>query len=180
MSSMVPCAPSNITGLTIGDGVVQQQRGVGDEGRDAIGDLRVVGVHLVGVERLAVEERMRDGVLLAAGVLDVLLQQSLVEQVLHAQTAARHLVFVGGTNAARGGANLHPSGSVLRRQLDQAMIGKNDVGAVADEEVAVNLDAGRAQRVDFLHEGEGIEHNAVADDAAAALDAARRRESAAG
>ena len=149
----MPCAPSNITDFAIGDGAIQQQRGVGDERRHAIGDRRVVGEHLVRIERLAVEQRVRDGVLLAAGVLDVLLQQLLVQQVLHAQAAARHLVLVGGTNAARGGANLHPSGRVLRRQLDQAMVGKNDVGAIADEEVAVNLHAGGAQRVDFLHEG---------------------------
>ena len=103
------------------------------------------------------------------GVLDVLLQQVLVEQVLHAQAAARHLVLVCGTDAARGGADLHASGRVLRRQLDQAVVGKNDVGAVADEQVAVDLDAGCAQRVDFLHEGERIEHHAVADDAAAAF-----------
>ncbi len=97
------------------------------------------------------------------------LQQRLVEQVLHAQAAAVHLVLVRGTDAARGGANLHPAGRVLRRQLDHAMIGKNDVGAVADEQVAVDLHAGGAERVDFLHEGERVEHHAVTDDAAAAF-----------
>ena len=49
------------------------------------------------------------------------------------------------------------------------MIGKNDVGAVADEEIAVHFHAGRAQRIDFLHEGERIEHYAVADNTAAAF-----------
>ena len=149
--------------------LIQQQGGVGDEGSHAIGNGRVVGEHLVGIERLTVEERVRDGVLLAAGVLDVLLQQALVEQVLHAQAAARHLVLVRGTNAARRSADLYATGRVLRRQLDQAVVGKNDVRAIADEEIAVHLDAGRAQGIDFLHEGERIEHDAITDDAAAAF-----------
>ena len=155
--------------LAVRDGLIQQQGSVGNERRHTIADGAILGEDLVRIQRLAVEQRVRDGVLLAAGVLDMLLQQRLVEQVLHAQAAARHLVFVGGTNAARRGANLHASRRVLRSQLDQPVIGKNHVRAVADEQVAVNVHTGRAQRVDFLHEGERIEHDAVADDAAAAL-----------
>ena len=99
----------------------------------------------------------------------MLLQQRPVQQVLHAQAAARHLVFVGGADTARGGADPHPSGRVLRRQFDQPVIGKNDVSAVADKQIAVNLDARSAQGIYFLQEGKGIEHHSVADDAAAAF-----------
>ena len=155
--------------LAIGDGAVQQQRSVGHERSDAVGDLRIVGEHLVGIQRLAVEQGMRDGVLLAAGVLNVLLQQGLVEQVLHTQSAARHLVFVSGPDTARSGADLHAPGSVLRCQLNHAVVGKDHVRAVTDKQIAVNMHAGRAQRIHFLHEGEGIEHHPIADHAAASL-----------
>ena len=81
-------------------------------------------------------------------------------------------VFVGGADAARGGADLDASGGVFSAELDHAVVGKDDVGAVADEEIgggatvsgAPDFEAGRAQHVDFLHQGEGIEHDAVADD----------------
>jgi hypothetical protein len=43
------------------------------------------------------------------------------------------------------------------------------VGAIADEQVPINPDALRAQRVHFAHEGEWIEHDAVANYTAAAF-----------
>ena len=43
------------------------------------------------------------------------------------------------------------------------------MSAVADEQVAIYIHAGGAQRVHFLDEGEGIEHNSVADDTTATL-----------
>ena len=48
------------------------------------------------------------------------------------------------------------------------MIGQDDLGAVADEERAIDLDAHVAQPADFLEEGDRIEHDAVADHAVAA------------
>ena len=57
-------------------------------------------------------------------VLDVLLQQLQVEQVDDAQSAASHLVLVGRTDPARGGADLHSSGSIFRRQFDHAVVRK--------------------------------------------------------
>ena len=81
--------------------------------------------------------------------------------------AAAHLVFVGRADSARGGANLHSSGSVLRRQLDHAMVGQNHLRAVGDKEISVDPHARLAQRAHFLQKGHGIEHHAVADHAAA-------------
>jgi hypothetical protein len=42
-------------------------------------------------------------------------------------------------------------------------------GAFADEEIAVNVHTRGAQRVHFLHEGERVEDDSIANDAAAAL-----------
>src|SRR5512142_1386731 len=117
---------------------------------------------------------MDDGVLLANGVSDVRLEQLLVEQVGDAKAAAAHLVFIGRADAARGGTDFDATGGVLRGQLDHAVIRKDDVGAVGEEEVAVDLDAGFAQGADFFHEGKWVEDNAISDDgfAAVAQDAA--------
>ena len=82
--------------------------------------------------------------------------------------AAAHLVFVGRTDAARGGADLHPAGRVLRRQFDHAMVGQDHVSAIGDEKISVDLHASLAQRAYFFQKRHGIENHAVADHAAAA------------
>ena len=76
MSSMVPCAPSNITLWPSRDGLVQQRAGVGDEGRDAARRRAAYSSYiLAGSSGVGAEKRVRDGVLLVAGVLDVRLEQ---------------------------------------------------------------------------------------------------------
>jgi len=103
------------------------------------------------------------------------LEQLLVEQVGDTKPATTHLVFVSGTDSARGGANLYSSGCVFSGEFHHAVVGKYHVRAIGDEEIAVDLDAGLAQRTHFFHESERIEDDAVADDSLAALaqDAAR-------
>ena len=48
------------------------------------------------------------------------------------------------------------------------MVGEDYVRPVADKEIAVNLHAGLAKRIDFLHECERIENYTVTDDTTAA------------
>ncbi len=116
-----------------------------------------------------------DGVLLVAGVLDVRAQQRGVQQVDDAQAAAVHLVFIRRADAAAGGADLRAAGGVLRGELDHAVVGQDHLGAVGDEELAVDRQAGVLQLLHFAQEGHGVEHDAVADDALAAAGAGRRR-----
>ena len=145
MSSMVPCAPSNMTLPPCGEDLVEQAAGVGDEGADLLGGGGVLVVHLCRVERVGAEEGVGDGVLFCAGGLDVRLEQRGVEQVDDAQAAAGHLVFVGGADAAAGGADLLAAGRAFGGQLDHAVVGQDDLGAVGDEEAAVDSDAEVAQ-----------------------------------
>jgi len=84
--------------LAVGDGAVQQQRRIGHKRRDLVRRIGVFGIHLIGINRLRVEQRMRDHVLLAASVFDVLFQKLQVEQVNDTQTAAAHLVFIRRTD----------------------------------------------------------------------------------
>ncbi len=58
-------------------------------------------------------------------------------------------------------------GSIFGGEFDHAMVGQDHMRAIADEQAAIDLYAGLAQGRDFLEEGHGIEHNAVADHAAA-------------
>ena len=165
MSSRAPWAPSNMTFSPFSEGLVEHDGGVGDEGRDLLGGAGVLLVHLLGVERLGAEERVGDGVLLVAGVLDVRAQERGVEQVDDAEAAAVHLVFVGGADAAAGGADLRAAGGVLGGELDHAVVGQDDLGAVGDEELSVDREAGVLELLDLVEEGHGVEHDAVADDA---------------
>jgi hypothetical protein len=103
-----------------------------------------------------------------AGVFDVGLEEVGVEQVDDAQAAARHLVFIGGADAAAGGADLLTAGRVFGGELDHAVVGQDDLGAVGDEELAIDRDAEVAELGNFFEERDGIEDDAVADDALAA------------
>ena len=49
------------------------------------------------------------------------------------------------------------------------MVWQNDVGPVAYEQVAIDLDARGAKRIHFFHEGKRIQHDTIADHAAASL-----------
>ena len=147
------------------DGLVEQHGSVGDEGGELLGGAGVLLVHLLGVERLGAEEGVGDGVLLVAGVVDVSAEERGVEQVDDAEAVAVHLVFVGRADAAAGGADLRAAGGVLGGELDHAVVGQDDLGAVGDEELAVDGEAGVLELLDLVEEGHGVEHDAVADDA---------------
>ena len=101
---------------------VQQQRRIGHERPNLLRCRRIFLVHLRGIERLRAEQRVRNRILLPACVLDVRLQQIRVQQIHHPQPVARHLVFIGGPDAAACGANLLPTRRALRRQLDHPVI----------------------------------------------------------
>src|SRR5205085_7097316 len=83
---------------------------------------RILLVHAVRIERLGIEQRVGDHVFFTAGVFNGGLQQSGVKQISDAQAAPSHLVLISGTNAARGGADLYSSGSVLSPRFDHAVI----------------------------------------------------------
>ncbi len=74
-----------------------------------------------------------------------------------------HLVFVGGTDAAAGGADLLPPGSILRRQLDHAMVRQDHLSAIGDKKLLVDVHPQLAQLADFFKKGHRVEHHAVAD-----------------
>jgi hypothetical protein len=108
---------------TVGDDLVEEIAGVGDEGTDLLGGLGVFVEHFGGVDGSAAEQRLGDSVLLLAGGFDVVLKDAGIEQIDDAQTTAGHLVFVGWADAAAGGADFLASGSAFRSKFNHAVIG---------------------------------------------------------
>ena len=58
-------------------------------------------------------------------------------------------------------------GRAFGGQLDHAVVREDDLGAVGDVEAGIDVDAEVAEASGLLEEGHGVEHDAVADDAAA-------------
>ncbi len=142
---------------------MQQIASVGYKWGDAVGGPGIVLINLERIEGIGPEERAGDGVFLVAGVLYVRAKDGGVEHVNHAETAACGLVFVGGADAARGGANLHAAGGVLCGELDHAVVGQDDVSAIGEKEARADVNAEREQLVHLGEQGHGIEDDAVAD-----------------
>ena len=161
--------------LTLGQGAVQEKRGVTDKGTQLLGGVGVFGKHFVGIKRVGIEEGVRDGIFFAAGILDMGTQQRSVEEIGDAKAPASHFVFVGGADAARSGADFYAAWSVFRAELHHAVVGQNDLCAVGDEEVAIDFYSRGAEGGDFFQEGDRVDDDSVADDADAlgAQDAAR-------
>src|SRR5436305_6806931 len=123
----------------------------------------------IRIEMLRIEQHLVDQVYLTAIYFNGGLQQFGIKQVSDAQAAPSHLVLISRTNAARGGADLYSSGSILSSRFDHAVIRQDHMGAAGDKQIAVHLHTGFAQHFDFFKESQRIEHHAIANNSAAAL-----------
>jgi hypothetical protein len=97
------------------EGLVEQQRGVGDHRADAVDERQQLLDDRVDLDGLAVVDLDQHLVLHVEGALDLLAQDPLVEQVLHADAEPVHLVGVRRADAAAGRADLRCRGSAPRR-----------------------------------------------------------------
>jgi hypothetical protein len=95
-------------------------------------------------------------------------QQIEIEQVRNPQAAAAHFIFVSGADSPGSGADLYPAGRIFRRQFNHAMVGQDHMSPVADEQAAIDLDAGLAQGGNFLQQRHWIENDTVPNYAATA------------
>ena len=87
---------------------------------------------LVDRDRAAVEDLHQQVVLLVERPLDLLAQDVLVEQVLHADADAVDLVGVGGSDAAAGGADHALAEEALGDLVERAVVLRDDVRVGAD------------------------------------------------
>ena len=102
--------------------------------------------HRVQVERRVLLERaQREPLGLHRGD-DLLLQDLLVEQVLHADAQPRRLVGVAGADAAARGADLQPAELRLAGRVEQQVVGHDQVRVGRDAQAADVDAAARAAR----------------------------------
>ena len=173
MSSSVPCAPSKRT-LAVGVQHVPRELGrVGDVLRDPVAVGQVVLGHRLQVElrRLRVRAQ-REPLGLHRGD-DLLLEDLLVEQVLHADAQARGLVGVARADAAPRGADLQLAELRLARVVEEHVVRHDQVRVGADPQ-AGEVDALRAQLVQLAGQHLRVDHDAVADRAQLARDTGSR------
>ena len=143
--------------------VVEQDARLADVGAQALGH-RQIGladlVHRVGGQvEDALELRIhavKDGGELGA-------ERVLVQQVLHADAHAGHLVLVARSNAALGGADVVLAQQFLVGAVQVDVIRHDHMRVARDLEVGGG-DAVTLEHVDFLEEHGGVHHAAVADD----------------
>ena len=162
MSSSVPWAPSKMTSRAVVERLPGEPRGVGDVLLDPVAVGEVVLGHRLQVElgRLGVGPQ-REALGLHRGH-DLLLEDLLVEQVLHADAQARRLVGVRGADAAPRGADLQLAELRLARVVEQHVVRHDQVRVGADPQ-AGEVDALGAQAVELVGEDLRVDHDAVAD-----------------
>ena len=144
MSRNVPCAPSNRMLSPAPHGLVQQDYRVGDERLEVISRSAVFGMDFLERERLGAE-RLQDLVVLLDLCRELFLEALGIDQIDHAQARPRGLVAVGRADAALGGADLVLAFEQFALRIQFAVVGKDQVRRLAQEQVAVDLDPELAQ-----------------------------------
>ena len=161
--------------LALVQGVVQLAGRVADHRPDALGEAEQVVGDLGGIDRALVVELHQQLVLAQQRRLDLLAQQGLVEQVLHADAHAVDLVGVRGADAASGGADLLLAQEALGDPVNGAVIRRDDVGVGADDQ-AGKVDPARRQVVDLVEQHLEVDDDAVADHRDAGIQHAGRQQ----
>ncbi len=141
----------------------EHQRRVGHHRAQAVGVTEELLHHLVDGDGAAVVDLHEQVVLLVEGAFDLLAQDLLVEQVLHAHPDAGDLVGVRRPDAAPGGAEPGLAEEALGDLVDHRVVGRDQVSAAADEQPR-RVHASRVERVELLEENTEVDDDAVADD----------------
>ena len=117
-------------------GAVQQQRCVSNKGTESFCVAEQLADDVVDLDGAAVVHLEQQLVLLLQRALDLLPQDLLVEDVLHADADAVHLVGVGRTDAASGGSDLALAQEAFDDLVDHAVVRSDEVRVRADDEPA--------------------------------------------
>ena len=92
-----------------------------------------------------------------------------VEQVAQAQAATRDLVFVGGADAAAGGADGGLAAGLFAGMVQRDVVGHDEGAGLGQAQALAHRNALVLELGHFLEQGLGREHHAVADEAFHAL-----------
>ena len=144
--------------------VVQVDDSVGDKGSQSLAGGEKILVHL-GEGNRPGAERFQDAVIFPHLDPEFLGEQFRLHQVGHAQAGARGFIAIGGADAALGRADFGVAFAQLALFVERAMVGQDEMRAVADEQILADLDPDFAQPIDFADERDWVDDDAVADDA---------------
>src|ERR1700719_4510741 len=115
-----------------------------------------------GFERMPVGG-MADRILFQDYTLEFFSEAIAIEQIAHADSAARHFVLICGTDTARRGADFRRAASLLGGFVHFAVIRKNHVGTIAEKQSTAHFDAGFFQVFEFRNQCRRINHGAGTD-----------------
>jgi hypothetical protein len=173
-SSRVACPASKQHRLAAVERLLEHQRGVPDHGTQPLGIREQFFDDLGDPDRAPVVDLGEHLVLEPQRRVDLLLEDVPVEEVLHPDAGARHLVGVGRADAAAGGADLAGAEEALGHLVEHPVVGRDDVGIGAHDELG-GVDPARLEPVDLAEEHLQVDDDTVADDRGAG-----RREDARG
>jgi hypothetical protein len=163
-------APTRIEGL------VEQERRVGDVRRQAVGEAQEVAQDDAAVERRDVVDALQQVVLDGQRGVHLLLQDLPVEQVLRADPDARRLVGVGRAHAALRRADLQGAEAQLRLRVDQSVPRHHEVRVARDAQPRCRTPS-VLQTVELADEDLRVDHHPVAEHAdLVGLEDARRQQ----
>ena len=144
---------------------MQQVGDIGRHGQDFLTHLPESGQGLVHVFRLFLEVLGQHEVVVLHDFTQLYFEGVMVVQISQAQAAAGHLVFIGRTNTAAGGADLVIAPGTLTSLVDTDMGGQDQRTGVADPQAIPHRHAVLLQLAHFLEQRVRRQHHAVADQA---------------
>ena len=149
-------------------GVVQHLHGVGHVRLEAASGLEDALHRALDRERFCAE-RLEKGVVTLDALLQLFGKTFRVEDAAHAQADAVDLVAVSRADAAQGGAEFALALERLACGVECLVVREHHVCGVADVQPTGGIDAGFFQAVDLLQQADGVDDDAVADDAGGAF-----------
>lgn len=145
------------------DGVVQDQRGVGDVRLDLIRVLEHLLDDLPGLDGAPVEDLGEELVLLLQRSFDLLLQDRLVVEVLDADADPVDLVGVRRADASAGRADLALPEEPFRHLVDRDVVRGDQMSVTADQQLG-RVHAAVVQPTQLGEQDGRVDDDTVTDD----------------
>ena len=137
-------------GLPFSECAVQEICGIADVAANLFAELQGF-FHFVGKIDVRAVSALRQPVFFRHHVGGFFSKQFRFQQIAHAQAAARHFVFVRRADSTRSGADFVCAARYFCGFIQFAVIGKNQVGAVADVEPPADVYASLRKRFNLGH-----------------------------
>ena len=142
--------------LAVVERPVDEQRGVGDERPQPLGEALVARGDVVQLERLLLVDALQPDVLLGERDLDLLPQDLGIEQVLDPDPEPCRLVGVRGTDPTARRPDLQLAEPLLARAVDDDVPGHDQVRVAGDPQ-RLSRDSAALEVVDLVQQHRGVD-----------------------